>query len=104
MSINKKVNRIKRMHELIRYKRTGKPAQFADKMGLSVRALYGHIKELKDLGAPIAYCFYRESYEYIHPVEFRIGFIPPSIAAQELRAINGGATVRPLKMEFLQLA
>jgi len=68
MSLNNKIERIKRMHDLIRYKRTGKPDQFARKMGLSVRALYKEIKEKKNLGAPIAYCNYRESYEYINPV------------------------------------
>jgi len=91
MSLNNKIERVKRMHDLIRYKRTGKPDQFARKMGLSIRSLYSELKELKSLGAPIAYCNYRESYEYVHPVEFRVGFVPPSIAAQELKAINKAA-------------
>lgn len=79
MSLKHKIERVERMHELIRYKRTGKPDQFARKMGLSESMLYNLLKELKELGAPIAYCRYRESYEYMHPVEFRIGFISPSI-------------------------
>jgi len=94
MAITHKLERIKRMHELIRYKRTGKPAQFARKLGLSKRALYNELKELKELGAPISYNHYRESYQYLHPVEFRIGFVPPSVMQQELSYINGGATLK----------
>lgn len=104
MSLNNKIERIKRMHDLIRYKRTGKPDQFARKMGLSESMLYNMLKELKQLGAPIAYCRYRESYEYMHPVEFRVGFIPPSVASQELQAINGGATVLQLPVTFFRAA
>jgi len=105
MSLHKKIERVQRMHNLIQYKRTGSPNQFAQKMNLSVRALYGHIKELKDLGAPIGYCSYRQSYQYMHPVEFRIGFIPPSIAEKELRAINGGgAVVRNLTVDLAEIA
>jgi len=104
MSINHKLARIKRMHELIRYKRTGKPDQFARKLGLSKRALYTELKELKELGAPISYNHYRESYQYLHPVEFRIGFVPPSIAQQELRHINGGGVVKQLNIAFVKAA
>ena len=104
MSLNNKIERIKRMHDLILFKRTGKPDQFARKMGLSQSMLYNLLKELKELGAPIAYCRYRESYQYMHPVEFRVGFIPPSIAEQELRAVNGGAIIRRLPIAFIQIA
>ena len=104
MSLNNKLERIKRIHDLIRFKRTGKPEQFARKIGLSRRALFNELKELKALGAPISYCNYRESYQYIHPVEFRIGFIPPSVAQQELRAINGGTILRPLNITFVRAA
>ena len=104
MSINHKLARIERMHELIRYKRTGKPDQFARKLGLSKRALYNELKELKALGAPIYYCNFRESYQYLHPVEFRIGFVPPSIAQQELKYINGGAKLKQLKIRFMKIA
>ena len=50
MSINQKIQRIKRMDDLIRYKRTGKPDQFARKMNLSQSMLYNLLKELKELG------------------------------------------------------
>lgn len=74
MSVINRIERIQRMHDLINYKRTGCPETFARKLGVSQSMLYLLIKELKELGAPIAYCRYRESYQYLYPVEFKMGF------------------------------
>lgn len=93
MALQKNLQRVKRMHEMIRYKRTGTPEQFATKMGISQSMLYYLIKELKDLGAPIVYCKSRQSYRYLHPVSFQIGFIPPSLTQNELYQINGGCSL-----------
>lgn len=97
MSLQKNIQRIERMDELIRFKRTGTPQQFATKMGLSQSMLYYMIKELKNLGAPIIYCKYRESYKYQHPVKFKIGFEAPSLSQHippsDMQYINGGRTI-----------
>lgn len=97
MSVINKLERIERMHRMIRFKRTGTPESFAQKMGVSQSMIYVLIKELKQLGAPIVYCRYRESYEYLYPVEFRAGFETPSMTASEMQATyGGGAVIRPL--------
>lgn len=97
MSVLNKIERIKRMHRMINFRRTGSPEQFARKLDVSQSMLYILIKELKALGAPVVYCRYRESYEYLYPVEFKIGFETPSLNAQELKATyGGGAIIRPL--------
>jgi predicted DNA-binding transcriptional regulator YafY len=97
MSIINKIERIERMHKLINFKRTGSPQHFASKMGVSQSMLYLLIKEIKELGAPVVYCRYRESYEYLYPVEFKIGFDTPSLTASEMQATYGGnAIIRPL--------
>ena len=93
MSIIRKIERIERMHSMIRFKRTGSPNQFAERMGISQSMLYVLIKELKELGAPIVYCRYRESYEYLYPVEFNVGFDTPSMTAHELKATYGGGAI-----------
>lgn len=94
MALQKNLQRVKRMHEMIRYKRTGTPEQFATKMGISQSMLYYLIKELKDLGAPIVYCKARQSYRYLHPVSFQVGFIPPSLMPNELYQVSGGYSLR----------
>ncbi|MEL6276146.1 MAG: hypothetical protein AAFU03_13685, partial [Bacteroidota bacterium] len=74
MSLLRNLERAARMHRYIKFKRTGTPEQFAAKMDMSVSSLYGVIKELKELGAPIGYCKFRQSYQYTRPVEFQAGF------------------------------
>ncbi len=77
MHLLNKVNRIRRIDEMIRTRRTGPPAQFARALGMSRSRLFETLQELRTLGAPIGYCRDRQSYEYLHPVEFHIGFVPP---------------------------
>lgn len=102
MSIISKIERIERMHKMINFKRTGSPEVFASKLGISQSMLYILIKEIKTLGAPVVYCRYRESYEYLYPVEFNAGFNTPSLNASELRATYGGtALIRPLFMPIV---
>ena len=93
MSLRNNIERVERMHQMIRYKRTGTPQQFARKMGVSQSMLYLLLKELKDLGAPIGYCKSRQSYQYIRPVELKFGFECPSLNEAELRAVRGGGSI-----------
>lgn len=97
MSLINKIERIQRMHQLINFKRTGSPQRFARKMGISQSMLYILIKEIKELGAPVVYCRYRESYEYLYPVEFKAGFDTPNLTSREMQATYGGnAIIRPI--------
>lgn len=57
-------DRIKRMDELIRKKRTGCPDTFASKLGISKSTLMEYIKIMKELNCPISYDRYLESYYY----------------------------------------
>ncbi|MEL6971793.1 MAG: hypothetical protein AAFZ63_26810 [Bacteroidota bacterium] len=82
MSLIRKIERIERMHQMINYKRTGTPESFARKLGISQSMLYVLINEIKALGAPVVYCRYRESYEYLYPVEFAAGFKAPVVMNQ----------------------
>ena len=91
MSLLKKIERIERMHILIKYKRTGSPKQFANKLNLSQSMLYIIINELKEMGAPIVYSKFRESYEYEHPVEFQFGFNAKELDEHQLRQTSGGS-------------
>ncbi len=101
MSFLKKVERIERMHSLIKYKRTGTPEQFAQKMGLSQSMIYLIIGELKKMGAPIVYSKYRESYQYEYPVHFKFGFSNPDLDEQQLRQVSGGHADRRVKLKAI---
>lgn len=74
MSLTKYINRIDQIDQLIRMKATGNPENFAEKLRLSKSMLMENLKELKELGAPIAYCSYRCTYYYISECKFKFGF------------------------------
>ena len=65
MALRKFVDRALQADQLIRLKATGSPKEFAGKLGISERSLYGFLDELKyDFDCPIAYCHLRRSYYY----------------------------------------
>jgi len=57
-------DRLQTIDYLIRIKGTGKPAQLAKRLRISERTLYEFLKMMKELGAPIEYDRYKESYFY----------------------------------------
>lgn len=94
MSLVRQLERAERMHRFIKFKRTGSPEEFAEKMNLSLSMLYVVIKEMKQLGAPIGYCRFRQSYVYTKEVELRAGFFPQyEMLNVDVRAVQGGAKV-----------
>lgn len=77
-AVARHLDRLRRVHELIKYKRTGDPATLARRLDLSQSACYSLLRELKLMGAPVHYNKVRGSYEYQTPVELMLGFYPPS--------------------------
>ena len=85
------------MHQFIKFKRTGTPEAFAEKMGLSTSLLYRLIAELKALGAPVHFCFHRQSYVYYEQVELQLGFVSSRSDAEQTAITDPvGATIRPI--------
>lgn len=73
--------RLQTIDYLIRIKGTGKPAQLAKRLRISERTLYEFLKMMKDLGAPIEYDRYKESYYYTEKGGFNIRFVKNLVAA-----------------------
>ena len=96
MSLHKHLDRTRRIHQLIKFRRTGTPRSFADKLGISLSLLYRLLGELKDMGAPIHYCHIRQSYAYYEHVELKLGFFPRELKGNALRAVSGGAKILSL--------
>ncbi len=97
MSVNKHLDRLRRMHQLIKFKRTGTPDAFAEKMGLSTSLLYRLLAEMKALGAPVHFCYLRQSYVYYKPVELQLGFVSTDPGArQTTNGSTAGATIRSI--------
>jgi biotin operon repressor len=64
MAVQKYLERIRYIDNLIRTKATGSATQLAKKLALSERTVLEHIKIMKELGCPIKYCRKRNSYYY----------------------------------------
>lgn len=58
------IQRINRLHELIRYRRTGTPRELAKRLRLSSSMVFKVIEELKLRGAPIKYSRQLKTYYY----------------------------------------
>ena len=69
------LERFRRMHRLIKFKRTVTPEEFASRLGISSSLMYRLLNDLKVMGGPITYCPIKVSYVYIHPVELQLGFV-----------------------------
>lgn len=72
MSIEKNIDRIIRIDQLIRLNATGNPNQLASKLLMSERNLFKIINCMKNIGAPIKYCNSLNSYIYTKDVELKI--------------------------------
>jgi hypothetical protein len=70
----KQAQRINRLHNLVRLKATGSPKDCAEKLKISVRQFYRLIDLMKELGAPIYFDLYANSYTYEHEVKWSFGF------------------------------
>lgn len=88
MSIIKYLDRIKRMDELIRRRATGTTNQFAERLEISRSTLMEYLDILRNLGAPIAYDKFRNSYYYIYSCKLKIGFESNRLNEKELLEIN----------------
>lgn len=64
MGLLKYLERAKRMDDLIRRRATGSAEEFAQKLGISRSVLMEHIRDLKEMGAPIKFCEITRSYYY----------------------------------------
>lgn len=69
------LTKIERIDLLIRTNSTGRPFVLASKLGISKRTLYNYINFMRDrYGAPIIFSAEKQSYVYLEPGEFKIGW------------------------------
>jgi hypothetical protein len=66
--------KLQQMDQLIRFKCTGCPLKFAEKMEISPRTLFNYLNLRADLGAQIHYNSYIKSYEYTSTGKLHIGY------------------------------
>lgn len=67
--------RLQRIDHFIQIKGTGNAAELAHKLGISRTNVYEHLRLMKELGAPIKFCNYRQSYYYDEEGSFITQFL-----------------------------
>jgi len=66
------IDRMNRIHSLIKREATGAASEFADRFNLKKRQLYYLLDEFKDYGADIRYSRIRNTYYYNNDFEIRV--------------------------------
>jgi len=89
MSILRYIERIDRIDRLIRMKATGTPADLAYRLEVSESCVKKTIQDMRELGAPIAFCFYRNSYTYRYETKFKVEFLKP-LESKDLQSLQAG--------------
>jgi predicted DNA-binding transcriptional regulator YafY len=90
MNAIQKLERLKRINELIIAEGTGSPAEFSRKHGISRSQLRRDIEYLKDLGAKISYSKLRETYYYRNKPILKISLNVQIINKAGTQTIYGG--------------
>ena len=72
--IFKLLDRLGRIDQLIRQKRTGNAEEFAEKLNISRRQVYNWLDELKSYGLEIAYDRELRSFVYLKSYQINISF------------------------------
>ena len=88
MPLRKYLDRLDRLHSLIRRKATGPPRELAERLDLSERQLYEYLQEMRDMGAPVRFCKSRQCYYYEKDVKLQLGFV--EMSAEEMQRNDGG--------------
>ena len=68
------IERIEKLDYLISIENTGTPKELSNYLGLSERQTYRLLELMKNLNAEIEFCNIKQSYKYLKPVKFQIGF------------------------------
>lgn len=83
------IDRINRLHQLIKRKATGTPETLAEKLNLSVSRVHQIIEELKIMEVPIAYSRTMKSYYYTDAYEVVIDVQLKPLNEHEYQQVGG---------------
>jgi len=101
MNIFNTIERINRLHVLIKTGRTGNPETLAKRLGISRASLYNLLEELKSVKAPITYSRTLESFLYTKGFNLELKYTVEIENNEELTKINGGEYSFFLPYNFL---
>ena len=84
MYYDETLRRIKFIDQLIRIKGTGTAEKLAQRLGVSRATVYVYLNIMKENGAPIKFCKFRQSYFYDEEGSFAICFLKKNEVSSQL--------------------
>jgi predicted DNA-binding transcriptional regulator YafY len=69
------INRLKSIDCLIQMQNTGNARELAERLEITERSVYNYLNLMKNMGAPITFSSYHQSYVYEGDGKFFIGFV-----------------------------
>src|SRR5690606_29350198 len=92
MKLLEQIDRINRLHEMIKYRRTGTPQQLAKRLNLSTSMVFRLLEELRLNEAPIEYSRQMRTYYYSRNFLMKIQVDFKSLCEEEKKNYRGGAS------------
>lgn len=90
MQLFETIDRVHRIHKLIRREATGTPDEFADRLSLKRRQLYNILEEFKDYGAVIKYSRVKGTFYYDNDFDVSVKVSVTPLSSTEKRVIMAG--------------
>lgn len=90
MQLFETIDRLHRIHKLIRREATGTADEFAERLHLKRRQLYNILEEFKIYGADIKYDRYRCTYYYANDFEILVKISLNPLSEKEQRNVFAG--------------
>ncbi len=100
--MEKKLNRLQKIHTLIQQEKTGTPKEFANKLNLCESQLYNILDDLKTKGFPILYSRSLKSYVYKDDCVLEIVYAVNLLTSQEKIKIYGGILKKIFTLRSLE--
>lgn len=91
MKLLEQIERINRLHEMIKFRRTGTPQQLAKRLNLSTSMIYKLMDELRLREVPVAYSRQMGTYYYSRGYQMKISIDFKVLAEDETRDFAGGS-------------
>ena len=88
----KQLERLRKIHRLIKLECTGAPLELSKKLHISLRQTYLILEHLKDLEAPLKFNRRTKTYYYEYDFELTINISIQIIAREKLTTIYAGKT------------
>ena len=88
----KQLERLRKIHQLIKVQNTGTPNELAKKLRISTRLLYLLLEHLKELDAPLVFNRCSKTYYYTHDFELKIQVSVQVMTHDKLVQIYAGSS------------